>query len=55
MKRVLAPGERVLLLLSSGTGLDRVLDIFTGHGFVSEILLERRVEGETLSVIRCFR
>jgi len=51
--RVLAPGGRVLLLLSSLTGLDSVKDIFTGQGFESEIFMKRRVEGEDLYVIRC--
>lgn len=50
---VLAPGGRVLLLFSSLTGRERIIDLCMKHGFECETLLEKNVEGETLSVIRC--
>lgn len=53
VEKVLAPGGRVLLLFSSLTGPERVIRLFRKHGFESEILFEKNVEGETLSVIRC--
>ena len=51
--KVLAPGGRILLLLSSLTGLDRVNGIFAQQGFQCEAVAEKHVEGETLVVIRC--
>ncbi|HNQ28840.1 MAG: N5-glutamine S-adenosyl-L-methionine-dependent methyltransferase [Methanoregulaceae archaeon PtaU1.Bin059] len=51
--RVLAPGGRVLLLLSSLTGLERIRGIFSEQGFDCEIVGEGRVEGEILYAIRC--
>ncbi|HQK55020.1 MAG TPA: class I SAM-dependent methyltransferase [Methanolinea sp.] len=51
--RVLAPGGRVLLLVSSLTGPDRVRGIFSAFGFDSEILECEEVEGETLYIIQC--
>ena len=50
--RVLAPGGRILLLISSLTGLPEVRDLFFKAGFVSEILLKKNVEDETLYVLR---
>lgn len=51
--QVLAPGGRVLLLFSSLTGPERVIDLFVKQGFECETCVEKNVEGETLSVIRC--
>jgi release factor glutamine methyltransferase len=50
--RVLAPGGRILLLISSLTGLPEVRDLFYKAGFVSEIILRKNVEGETLYVLK---
>jgi len=50
--RVLAPGGRILLLISSLTGLPEVRDIFFTRSFASEIVLKKKVEDETLYVIR---
>jgi release factor glutamine methyltransferase len=53
--RVLAPGGRILLLISSLTGLPEVRDIFSRQSFNSEIVLKKKVEDETLYVIRIVR
>jgi len=53
--RVLAPGGRILLLISSLTGLPEVRDLFFKEGFVSEILLRKVVEDETLYVLKFVR
>jgi release factor glutamine methyltransferase len=50
--RVLAPGGRVLLLISSLTGLPEVRDLFFKAGFVSEIIQRKNVEDETLYVLK---
>jgi len=50
--RVLAPGGRILLLISSLTGLPEVRDLFFKAGFVSEIILRKNVEDETLYVLK---
>lgn len=51
--QVLAPGGRVLLLFSSLTGPERVIDIFMKQGFKSDIRIKSKIEGETLYVVRC--
>ncbi|HQD25134.1 MULTISPECIES: HemK2/MTQ2 family protein methyltransferase [Methanoculleus] len=53
--RVLAPFGRVLLLVSSLTGLDEVRDLFARGGFVSFIVDEEALEGERLYVLRAMR
>ncbi len=53
--RVLAPGGRILLLISSLTGLPEVRDLFFKAGFVSEIVLRRNVEDEILYVLKIVR
>ena len=53
--RVLAPFGRVLLLVSSLTDLDAVRELFAQAGFVSFIVDEERLEGETLYVLRAMR
>ena len=53
--RVLAPEGRILLLISSLTGLPEVRDLFFKEGFVSEIRVKRKAEDETLYVLRIVR
>jgi release factor glutamine methyltransferase len=53
--RVLAPGGRILLLISSLTGLPEVRDLFFQSGFLSEILVKKIVEDETLYVLKIVR
>jgi len=55
VSRVLAPNGRILLLISSLTGLPEVRDLFFKAGFVSEIILRKNVEGETLYVLKIVR
>ncbi|MGD1004344.1 MAG: HemK2/MTQ2 family protein methyltransferase [Methanoregulaceae archaeon] len=50
--RVLAPGGRVLLLISSLTGLKEVSDIFMQKGYSVSIIRQQKIEGETLYVIK---
>jgi len=49
---VLAPDGRILLLVSSLTGLCEVRELFTRRGFIAEVVREQIVEDETLSVLR---
>ncbi len=53
VRRVLGPGGRVLILVSSLTGPERVRSIFSESGFASEIFEYCEVEGEILFVIKC--
>jgi release factor glutamine methyltransferase len=53
--RVLAPGGRILLLISSLTGLPEVRDIFFRQSFTSEIVMKEKVEDENLYVLRIVR
>jgi release factor glutamine methyltransferase len=53
--RVLAPGGRILLLISSLTGLPEVRDLFFQSGFISEIVLKHGIEDENLYVLRIIR
>jgi release factor glutamine methyltransferase len=53
--RVLAPGGRILLLISSLTGLPEVRDLFFRQSYTSEIVMKKRVEDETLYVLRIVR
>jgi release factor glutamine methyltransferase len=55
VSHVLAPGGRILLLISSLTGLPEVRNLFFKAGFVSEIILRKNVEGETLYVLKIVR
>jgi len=48
--RVLAPGGRILLLVSSLSDPSRVRDTFSGQGFSCSVYSEYRMEGETLFV-----
>jgi release factor glutamine methyltransferase len=53
--QVLAPGGRILLLVSSLTGPDKVQELFDTHGFSSDRVAEETVEGEELYVLRMTR
>lgn len=55
VERILAPYGRVLLLLSSLTGLHPVRDLFVNCGFATDVVRECRVEGEDLFVLKCTR
>lgn len=50
---VLAPGGRVLLLLSSLTGIELVIQIFEHSGYQVEIVGRRSVYNEEILVIKC--
>jgi release factor glutamine methyltransferase len=50
--RLLAPGGRVLLLVSSLTGISEVCMLIREAGFSPERIREETVEGELLTVIR---
>jgi release factor glutamine methyltransferase len=50
--RVLAPGGRGLLLISSLTGLPEVSILVRQAGFTPEVFMKEQVEGEMLMVIR---
>jgi release factor glutamine methyltransferase len=52
VSRVLAPQGRVLILISSLTGLSEVSAVFQKKGYSVIVLEEQRVEGETLYVLR---
>lgn len=52
---VLAPHGRILLLISSLTGLPEVRDLFFRSGFISEIVLKKKIEDETLYVLKIVR
>lgn len=53
--QVLAPGGRILLLISSLTGREEVGDLFSRGGFSSEVILHERIEGEDLMVLKIVR
>ncbi len=44
VEQVLAPGGRILLLISSLTGLDEVTDLFSRHGFVTRVMVAQLIE-----------
>jgi len=50
--RVLGPGGRILLLISSLTGPENVETLFASAGFTSEIIRRENVEDEILYVLR---
>jgi release factor glutamine methyltransferase len=52
---VLAPEGRILLLISSLTGLPEVRDLFFRLGFISEITMRKKIEGEMLYVLKIVR
>jgi release factor glutamine methyltransferase len=53
--RVLAPGGRILLLVSSLTGLDEVKALFATEGFSADVIRQEPVEDEVLFVLRIHR
>ena len=53
--RVLAPHGRILLLISSLTGLKEVGDQFSQHGFIADVAIEQVIEDEVLYVLRIIR
>lgn len=52
---MLAQSGRILLLISSLTGLTEVRDLFFRSGFTSEIVLKQTIEGENLYVLKMIR
>jgi release factor glutamine methyltransferase len=52
---VLAPDGRILLLLSSLTGINEVQELFAGLGYSPVIVLRQEVEDEMLFVFRISR
>jgi release factor glutamine methyltransferase len=52
---VLAPGGRILLLISSLTGLHEVQELFAGHAFSAGIAMQQAVEDEVLFVLKILR
>jgi release factor glutamine methyltransferase len=52
---VLAPGGRILLLVSSLTGLPEVQELFAGKGYSARIVVEEAVESEVLTVFKIIR
>ena len=53
--RVLAPGGRILLLISSLTGLTEVSDLFSRQGYSSETVKHQQIEEEILYVLKIVR
>lgn len=53
--RVLAPHGRILLLISSLTGLGEVIDLFSRQGFKSDMVLKQKIEDEYLYVLKIIR
>ena len=53
--RVLAPHGRILLLISSLTGLEEIVDLFSHQGFKSDIVLKQKIEDEYLYVLKIIR
>lgn len=52
---VLAPEGRILLLISSLTGLYKVQELFSERGYVAGIVLQQAVEDEVLFVLKILR
>jgi release factor glutamine methyltransferase len=52
---VLASGGRILLLISSLTGVFEVEDLFIRQGFTCSIVRQQNIEGELLLVLRITR
>ena len=55
LPRVLAPGGRILLVISEVTGLQEVLRLFAGSDLAAGVCRRRRIEGEDLMVVRARR
>ncbi|HMA05501.1 MAG TPA: HemK2/MTQ2 family protein methyltransferase [Methanomicrobiales archaeon] len=55
LPRILAPGGRLLLVISEVTGVPEVLDLVTRAGFSLEIARRVPIEGEDLMVLKAIR
>jgi len=55
VSEVLAPAGRILLLVSTLTGLSEVVELFAGRGFTAEVACQQKVEDEELYVLRLIR
>ncbi len=53
--RILAPGGRVLTVISSLTGIDETKKMYEEHGFKVEIVSAEKVPFEKLVVLKCVR
>ena len=53
--RVLKPEGRIVLLISSLTGLAGVMEVFDRHGYTAAIVLRQVVEDEELYLLRIVR
>ncbi|MDD1715572.1 MAG: methylase, partial [Methanolinea sp.] len=53
VRGVLAKGGRILILISSVTGIPEVIALFEESGFIVRIVASRDVFGEQLVVLRC--
>jgi release factor glutamine methyltransferase len=53
--RILSPGGRVLLLISSLTGQGEVKDLLAAEGYSAAVVRQERVEDEMLYVLRISR
>ncbi len=52
---VLAPEGRILLLISSLTGLPEVQELFAGLDYSARIVIQEAIEGEVLTVLKIIR
>jgi release factor glutamine methyltransferase len=52
---VLSPGGRLLLLISTLTGLPEVQELFSRYGFAVSVVRQQALEGEDLFVLRITR
>jgi release factor glutamine methyltransferase len=52
---ILAPGGRVLMVISSLTSVDETKKMFEEHGFSVETISSKKVSFENLIVLKCFR
>lgn len=52
---VLAPGGRILLLVSSLTGIGEVQRLFADKGFLAIVVRQQEIEGEVLYVLKMTR
>ena len=55
LPRVLAPGGRLLLIISEVTGVGEVLALLRDVGFSARVVRRNRVEGEDLLVVKARR
>jgi release factor glutamine methyltransferase len=52
---ILAPGGRILTVISTLTGLEETRRLFEGHGFFAEIAAEEKVPFEKLVILKCIK